>query len=168
MVLYKSMYHYIMSQYQHTALILCTEIVLFVSITILCLFTVQFYQDVLEIGELAKLGKDMHGVQISLLYLICIPLCTPCYHYVFTSVCAVYFNDIVVGGVCCRIETEGDQRRLYIMTLGVLAPYRRLGIGTCTCTLAEKIHYTLYTVVGNYGMAIHVYKLVSPLMCPLS
>ncbi len=42
---------------------------------------------------------------------------------------AAYFNDIVVGGVGCRIETEGDQRRLYFITLGVLAPYRRLGIG---------------------------------------
>lgn len=41
-----------------------------------------------------------------------------------------YFNDVVVGGVCCRVETEGDQRKLYIMTLGVLAPYRRLGVGT--------------------------------------
>ena len=37
--------------------------------------------------------------------------------------CAAYFNDIVVGRVRCQTETEGDQRRLYIMTLGVLAPY---------------------------------------------
>ena len=42
---------------------------------------------------------------------------------------AAYFNDIVVGGVCCRVEIEGEQKRLYIMTLGVLAPYRRLGVG---------------------------------------
>jgi ribosomal protein S18 acetylase RimI-like enzyme len=41
-----------------------------------------------------------------------------------------YYNDVVVGGVCCRIDTSEDKRRLYIMTLGCLAPYRRLGIGT--------------------------------------
>ena len=41
-----------------------------------------------------------------------------------------YFNDLVVGGVCCRVETEGDKHRMYIMTLGCLAPYRRLGVGT--------------------------------------
>jgi N-alpha-acetyltransferase 50 len=41
----------------------------------------------------------------------------------------VYFNDIVVGGVCCRIDTTESQRKLYIMTLGCLAPYRKHGIG---------------------------------------
>lgn len=41
-----------------------------------------------------------------------------------------YYNDIVVGAVCCRIDTVANQRRLYIMTLGCLYPYRRLGIGT--------------------------------------
>ncbi|XP_066154284.1 probable N-acetyltransferase san [Euwallacea fornicatus] len=41
-----------------------------------------------------------------------------------------YYNDIVVGAVCCRIDTSEKSRRLYIMTLGCLYPYRRLGIGT--------------------------------------
>ena len=61
----------------------------------------KFYKDVLESGEYAKLA---------------------------------YYNDVVVGAVCCRVDVtnpeEGQiaQKKLYIMTLGCLAPYRRLGI----------------------------------------
>ena len=40
-----------------------------------------------------------------------------------------YFQDIVVGGVCCKVDNTDGKRCLYIMTLGVLAPYRRYGVG---------------------------------------
>ncbi len=42
-----------------------------------------------------------------------------------------YYNDIVVGAVCCRVDSNSEpgKRKLYIMTLGCLAPYRRLGVG---------------------------------------
>ncbi|KAJ7966137.1 N-alpha-acetyltransferase 50 [Quillaja saponaria] len=42
-----------------------------------------------------------------------------------------YYSDICVGGIACRLEKkEGGAVCVYIMTLGVLAPYRGLGIGT--------------------------------------
>ncbi len=42
---------------------------------------------------------------------------------------AVFFNEVLVGAVASRIEDSEGVRRMYIMTLAVLSPYRRLGIG---------------------------------------
>ncbi|CAN0430906.1 unnamed protein product, partial [Hapterophycus canaliculatus] len=45
----------------------------------------------------------------------------------------VYVDDVVVGAVCCRVEppeSPGGHEALYIMTLGVLAAWRRRSIGT--------------------------------------
>merc|ERR1712126_770931 len=64
-----------------------------------------------------------------------------------------YFNDIVVGAVCCRVDMQGTGRKLYIMTLGCLAPYRRLGIGT------KMLEHVLNIVKedGNYtSIFLHV------------
>ncbi len=76
----------------------------------------KFYKDILEAGELAKLGTTY---LIFLLFLLTF----------ITFYCAAYYNDIVVGAVCCRIDILDGSRRLYIMTLGCLAPYRKRGIG---------------------------------------
>lgn len=95
----------------------------------------KFYKDVLEVGELAKLA---------------------------------YFNDIVVGAVCCRIDIDTDNsksRRLYIMTLGCLAPYRRLGIGTKMvehvldiCEKDANFDAVFLHVQVNNDSAINFYK----------
>ncbi|XP_039017783.1 N-alpha-acetyltransferase 50-like [Hibiscus syriacus] len=42
-----------------------------------------------------------------------------------------YYSDICVGSIACRMEKkDGGAICVYIMTLGVLAPYRGLRIGT--------------------------------------
>jgi len=47
----------------------------------------------------------------------------------------VYYNDVPVGTICCRLETKDDQAELYLMTMGVLAPYRSRRLGSQTLEL---------------------------------
>jgi hypothetical protein len=56
---------------------------------------------------------------------------------------SAYYNDICVGSIACRLEKkDGGSVRLYIMTLGVLAPYRRLGIGEFVSRLVYLMHFS--------------------------
>ncbi|CAH1262520.1 NAA50 [Branchiostoma lanceolatum] len=76
-----------------------------------------------------------------------------------------YYNDIVVGAVCCRVDQTEESRRLYIMTLGCLAPYRRLRIGTVMLNHVLKIceedgnfdNVFLHVQINNEG-AIRFYQ----------
>eukprot|EP00730_Choanoeca_flexa_P013318 TRINITY_DN5188_c0_g1_i1.p1 TRINITY_DN5188_c0_g1~~TRINITY_DN5188_c0_g1_i1.p1 ORF type:complete len:163 (+),score=34.41 TRINITY_DN5188_c0_g1_i1:2-490(+) len=59
-----------------------------------------------------------------------------------------YYDDIVVGGVCCRKDTTDDGSKLYIMTLGCLAAYRRLGLGKLMLDHVLKLAQDDKTVVA--------------------
>lgn len=63
-----------------------------------------------------------------------------------------FYNDVVVGAVCCRLEQVDNERRLYIMTLGCLFTYRRLGIGTTM--LEHVLNYA--TKKGIDSIYLHV------------
>ncbi|TFK68664.1 acyl-CoA N-acyltransferase [Pluteus cervinus] len=44
----------------------------------------------------------------------------------------VYYNDVPVGTICCRLEKKENRANLYLMTMGILAPYRSRGLGSQT------------------------------------
>lgn len=40
----------------------------------------------------------------------------------------VFLRDVLVGAICCRLEPTDEGFKLYVLTLGVLEAYRRLGL----------------------------------------
>ncbi|KAI9323684.1 N-alpha-acetyltransferase 50, NatE catalytic subunit [Dichotomocladium elegans] len=77
----------------------------------------------------------------------------------------VYYNDICVGNIWCRREEVDNKVRLYIVTLGVLKPYRRLGLGSKLLShildyAAKHVEYSsiyLHAQVNNEA-AVEFYK----------
>ncbi|KAJ6587154.1 acyl-CoA N-acyltransferase [Mycena vulgaris] len=47
----------------------------------------------------------------------------------------VYYNDVPVGTICCRLENKDGQVSLYLMTMGILAPYRSRQLGSASLKL---------------------------------
>ena len=59
-----------------------------------------------------------------------------------------------VGGISCRLENTGDGPILYIITLGVLSPYRNLGLGSRLLTMCLD---TVQSCLPEVGVAkLHV------------
>uniref|UniRef100_A0A914YHA9 N-terminal methionine N(alpha)-acetyltransferase NatE n=1 Tax=Panagrolaimus superbus TaxID=310955 RepID=A0A914YHA9_9BILA len=76
-----------------------------------------------------------------------------------------YFNDSVVGAVCCRPEVKENRKRLYIMMIGTLAPYRRYGVGTmlishvlALCEKDTNIESVYLHVQSSNEAAMEFYK----------
>ncbi|GAQ78662.1 GCN5-related N-acetyltransferase [Klebsormidium nitens] len=77
-----------------------------------------------------------------------------------------YYSDICVGAIASKLEKRPEGGlRLYIMTLGVLAPYRRLGIASkllqhCLdlCHGNAEVHEAYLHVQTSRYEAIAFYK----------
>jgi ribosomal protein S18 acetylase RimI-like enzyme len=77
-----------------------------------------------------------------------------------------YLKDVLVGAISCKEDTQEDgSKAVYIMTITVLKPYRRYGIGSQLleqaiqdCAKSKKIsRMTLHVQKGN-DQAMEFYK----------
>lgn len=75
--------------------------------------------------------------QLKLLNSVIFPLRYPQQVYTDCLACGdlsqlAYRDGTLVGAIACRLELQATgNAKLYILTLGVLAPYRSAGIGSC-------------------------------------
>ncbi|CAN0086609.1 unnamed protein product [Ectocarpus sp. 6 AP-2014] len=80
-----------------------------------------------NVNQLRKMNASLFPVRYPDQFYADIPDANPDFNQL------VYVDNVAVGAVCCRIEppkSPGGHDSLYIMTLGVLATWRRRNIGT--------------------------------------
>ncbi|KAH7322282.1 acyl-CoA N-acyltransferase [Rhizoctonia solani] len=70
----------------------------------------------------------------------------------------IYYNDVPVGAVCSRIERaqRPGEACVYIMTMGVLAPYRGLGLGSMALRQIFKAAANLNRKITSFYLHVHV------------
>ena len=77
---------------------------------------------------------------------------------------SAYYSDICVGAIACRLEKRDDGAvRVYIMTLGVLAPYRGLGVGmfsTSLCLESVERFLNLFKLSISHGFISNPFIIV--------
>jgi ribosomal protein S18 acetylase RimI-like enzyme len=129
----------------------------------------KFYTDILQAGEFAKLVYygDYSTINDELS-----PIGSVCCRREFIHEMPIMHHDLVIPStsittstsLCLPIE-KTPSYRVYIMTLGVLAPYRRLGIGSILlryildqCMKDESIKYIYLHVQANNKDALKFYE----------
>ena len=55
---------------------------------------------------------------------------------------AAYHREVLVGAIACRLEAHGTSAKMYIVTLGVLAPYRGMRVGESAVNYIHHIPMT--------------------------
>ena len=85
--------------------------------------------------------------------------------YILVHLSAAYLNDIVVGAICWREEASSQKlagssggQQLYIMTLGVLPAYQRLGVGK---RLVNHVLEEAQMKAGTESVYLHVWVLLA-------
>ncbi|CUG89465.1 acetyltransferase, putative [Bodo saltans] len=70
-----------------------------------------------------------------------------------------YFHELLVGSLTCRLETTEEEGvyRLYVMTIGVLEPYRRLSIGAKMMQkLLDNVAAEQNTIISEVALHVQV------------
>ena len=75
-----------------------------------------------------------------------------------------FYKDVLISSISCRYEKQEEETVIYIMSISVLKPYRRYGIGSQLLTKAitdckkDNINKIYLHVLQSNGSAIEFYK----------